>query len=587
LIEHMMGNTRPILFALGGTGAIVLTIACANIVGLLLVRAIARRRESAVRSALGASRWRIARLWLTESLLLAGGGLIGGVILAWWGTRALVALAPESTPQLDRITLTWPVMIFAIVVCLASALICGLVPAWLSARVNPWVSLQEGARDSEPRSRRRARHALVVAQLALAMVLLVGAGLMIRSVLALRALDLGYAPERVLTIDVEVHADVDESAVASAATSEPIPPGLDERHRKWVAHVRQEEARAKPYRLVFDGILERVRALPQVKSVGGTYQLPLIYGSIGMDASLLIEGQAPFPSKDWMKNPFVNQMSVTDGYFEAMGTRLVAGRFFTARDTASAAPVVIIGETAARRLFPGRDAVGRQLSVAGGPKDARGLSRWQTVVGVVADGRYRGIEDVRLDVFVPNQQTTQGIHAIVVRTTPTAADPESIAASVRAAILAENPRAVIGRVRSLDTIVGTATAPWRFGMRLFLVLSVVAFALALTGLFGVIAYSAAQRHREMAIRLALGALPAQVRALILREGAALVAAGLIVGSLGTLAATRVLSSVLFGVSSLDVPTISGVAIFIILIALTGCYLATRRTARIDTVSLLR
>jgi ABC-type antimicrobial peptide transport system permease subunit len=196
----------------------------------------------------------------------------------------------------------------------------------------------------------------------------------------------------------------------------------------------------------------------------------------------------------------------------------------------------------------------------------------------------RGLEDVRLDVYLPHQQATQRNHAIVVRTT---AEPAAIAASVRAAILAANPRAVIGRVQTLDTIVGVATAPWRFGMRLFLVLSGVAFALALTGLSGVIAYSVAQRHREMAIRLALGALPAQVRGLILREGAALIAAGLAIGSLGTLVATRMLASVLFGVSPLDPPTIGGVAIFVVLTTLTACYIATRRIARIDAVSLLR
>jgi putative ABC transport system permease protein len=400
-------------------------------------------------------------------------------------------------------------------------------------------------------------------------------------VLALRALELGYVPERVLTIDITAHAEVDGSGV-----NDPMPAGLDERQRKWLDHVRRAEARAKAYRRVYDTILDRVRALPQVHAAGGASQLPLVLGPIGTDASVLLEGQAEYPAKDWMKNPQVNQMAVTDGYFEAMGTRLVAGRFFTARDTAATMPVVIIGETAARRFFPGRDAVGRKLSVAGAPKDATGNSRWQTVVGVVADGRLRGIDDVRLDVYMPHQQATQSIDAMVMRTTA-ATDPARIAASARAAILAANPRAVIGRVRTLGTIVDTAIAPWRFGMLLFLVLASVAFALALTGLFGVIAYSVAQRHREMAIRLALGALPSQVRALILREGAALVAAGLAIGSGVTLAATQVLSSVLFGVSPLDLPTIGSVVLFVVLIALTACYFAARRTARIDTVGLLR
>jgi hypothetical protein len=276
LTEHRLGNTEPILLALGGTGGIVLAIACANIVGLLLVRAIARRRESAVRSALGASSWRIASLWLTETLLLAGVGLVGGLLLVWWGTRALVALAPESTPQLDRIALTWPVVVFAVVVCLTSATVCGLVPSWLMARLNLWASLQEGARAARTRFR-----------------LHTGAR---------------------MTLDVSADAEVDESGV-----NEPMPGGLDAPQRKWLEYVRREEARAKPYRLAFDGILEGVRALPQVRAAGGASQLPLIDGPIGTDASILLEGQAPYPADDWKKNPFVNQMSATDGYFEAMG----------------------------------------------------------------------------------------------------------------------------------------------------------------------------------------------------------------------------------------------------------------------------
>jgi putative ABC transport system permease protein len=404
---------------------------------------------------------------------------------------------------------------------------------------------------------------------------------MIRSVLALQRLDLGYVPAHVLTIDVAAHTAADDE---KAPVEAPVGTSLEDRKRAYLARVTRAETLMKPYRVAYDRILDRVRALPQVQSAGGTYQLPLIYGPIGMDASILLEGQAPFPANDWMQNPTVNQMSVTEGYFETMGTRLIKGRLFTARDTVTAPSVVIISEAAARRFFPGRDPIGRQLSVAGAPRDAKGNAQWQTVVGVVSDGRLRGIDDVRLDVYAPHQQVTQRVNAIVLRT---AADPSQITSVVRAAILEANPRAIIGRVQTLDTIVGTAMAPWRFGMLLFTVLAAVAFALALTGLFGVIAYSVAQRHREMAIRLALGARPDQVRRLVLGEGARLIAAGLAIGSVAALAGARALTSVLFGISPADPLTIIAVFAFVMLIASAACHLAARRTARIDTVSLLR
>ena len=583
LTTFVLGNTRPILLALCGTGAIVLVIACANAIGLFLVRVLARQRDSAVRIALGASRPRIVALWLTESALLAAAGLLGGLILASWGTHALGALAPESTPQLDRITLTWRGLVFASIVGLGAAFVCGVVPGWLASRRELRASLQDGTRTSESTSQRRARHALVVGQLALAMILLVGAGLMIRSVLVLRSLDLGYVPSRVLTIDVTAYSEADVLA-AKVAPPPPIDGSLEARMRAFLERARRDEVLMQPYRMAYDSILARVRALPQVHAAGGTYQLPLIYGPIGVDASILLEGQARFPARDWMKNPTVNQMSVTEGYFEATGARLLGGRLFTAHDTAASPAVVIISETAARRLFPGREPVGRQLNVAGAPRDAEGTSRWQTVVGVVSDSRLRGIDDVRLDVYMPHQQSTQRANAIVVRTT---ADPAALAPAVRAAILAVDPRAVIGRIDTLDAIVDTATAPWRFGMLLFTALAAVAFSLALTGLFGVIAYSVAQRHHEIAIRLAVGALPRQVQVMILREGAVLVASGLTLGLLGAVAGARALASVLFGITPADPPTFVAVVGFVTLVTLTACYFAARRTARVDTLRLLR
>jgi putative ABC transport system permease protein len=583
LTTFVLGNTRPVLLALCGTGAVVVIIACANIIGLFLVRVLARQRDSAVRVALGASRGRIVALWLTESGILAAAGLFFGLMLAWWGAHALAALAPVSTPQLDRITLTWNGLMFATVVSLAGACVCGTVPGWLASRRAMDASLSDGARAGETASQRRGRHALVVGQLALALMLLVGAGLMIRSVLVLRSLDLGYLPSRVLTVDVAAYSEAD---VLAAKTPPPAPAdgSLEARRRAFLERARRSEELMRPYRLAYDGMLARVRALPQVQAAGGTYQLPLIYGPIGMDASILLEGQALFPARDWMRNPTVNQMSVTEGYFEATGARLLAGRLFTSRDTAASAPVVVIGETAARRFFPGREPIGRQLIVAGAPRDADGNSRWQTVIGVVSDSRLRGIDDLRLDVYMPHQQTTQRANAIVIRTTT---DPAELAPAVRAAILAADPGAVIGRVQTLEAIVDTAMAPWRFGMLLFTLLAAVAFTLALTGLFGVMAYSVAQRHHEIAVRLAVGAMPRQVQALILREGAMLIVAGLALGVLGAAAGGRALASVLFGITPADPMTFVAVIGFVTLATLAACYVAARRTARVDALRLLR
>jgi putative ABC transport system permease protein len=548
LMQYMFGDTRLILLALGGTGAIVLLIACANIVGLLLVRALARRRDFAIRLALGASRWRTIRVWLTESLLLAGVGLIAGVLLAWWGARALVSLAPADTPRLDDVGLNLWVLLFACAVCLLSAIGCAIVPAWVASRPELRESLKDGARQSEGRSRRRARHTLVIAQLAMAMVLLVAAGLMIRSVINLRQLDLGYNPDRLLTVDV----------------------GFS---------VKDAQQR----RMQLETLLTRIRAFPEVESAGAMLLLPLVHGPVGWDATVGLEGQT-FESMEWMKNPIVNHESVTPGLLETMGTRLTDGRLFTARDTEKSQPVVIVSESAARRLWPGKRGVGQRLMPPGPLKDAQGKPLMSTVVGVVQDARYRGINDVRLDLYVPHEQDNNQVGSVVVRTT---GDPVRVAGAVREAVREIDPQAIVGKPETMEAIVGRAMAPWRFAMLLFTVLSTVAFALAITGLFGVISYAVAQRDREIAVRLALGALPSQVRAMIVWQGAALVGVGVVVGVVGAAIAARMLAALLFGIAPLDGATFAAVAGLVAGVALLACHLAAGRTGRIDAVTLLR
>jgi putative ABC transport system permease protein len=574
LVEHLFGRTQDTLVALGGTGLIVLLIACANIIGLLLVRAIAGRRDAAIRLALGASRAQMLRLWLSESLLLAAAGLAGGVLLAQWGAKALVALAPASTPNLDRVEINLPVIVFACVVCLASAMVCGLVPAWIASRPVMRDALTDGARGSEGRSPRRARHALVIVQLGMAMMLLVAAGLMVRSVVNLYRLDLGYEPSRLLTVSVET------------------------------------SRKGRPQVQAFvDEVMTRVRALPEVESVAGMNLVPLALGPIGNDALVILEGQ-DVKSMEWLKNPAVSKQTVTPGYFEAMGTRLIAGRTFTRQDNEHAPMVCVLSETAARKLWPGQpspsSALGRKVLIPGSVLDVQGRMQFQTVIGIVEDARFRGVDDVRLDGYLAYAQTTDNVGWLMIRTkggrdrpsgwsrrvdvpeqTVAEVDPANVAASVRSVVKGIDSQAIISRVEPLEEIVATATAPWRFAMMLFAVLATVAFALAITGLSGFISYAVAQRHREIAIRLALGALPYQVRMMIVRQGATLVAVGLVLGVTGALLVSRLLSTLLFGVEPFDLLTFAGVAGLVTAIALLACHLSARNTTRIQAWMLLR
>ena len=460
----------------------------------------------------------------------------------------LVPLAPAGVPQLGDATVDARIAAVSVVIAVLVAVACAAAPAWHSSSAGLTMRLKE-TRLAEGRESRRTRRLLITAQVAIAMSLLVGAALLVRSFAALRQLDLGFYPERVLTLTVEPQVD----------------------------------ARAQ-YRAVYDTILERVAAIPGVESVGAVYLRPLAHGPIGMDNGALLEGQSIDEPDSWRNNPTLNFQGVTPGYFAAMRIPLLQGRLFTADDDHErAAGAVILSESAARRLWPGENPLGKRMSVASG-RTEDGRFPWQTVIGVVADVRYRGLDDVRLDVYLPSGQTLNRVKHLMVRTS---SDPLSMVTLVRGAISQASDRVLVEHVATMNGVVDAAMAPWRFSMTIFVALAVIGVGLAAVGLFGVVAYSVSQRTPELALRLAIGARPAQLLRMVLWEGGRLVLAGIAIGAAAAAAMNNWLSTLLFDVNPYDPSTFVAVVVLLGSITLLACYFAARRVACIDAMVALR
>jgi predicted permease len=470
-----------------------------------------------------------------------------GVLLAWIGLGPLLALAPSSLPRLEDVGIDLPVLVFALGLCLITTLLCAIVPAiQASAR---------GARDAVLRARSGngprpllGRGLLTAVQVALATVLLTGAGLLVRSFDQLRQIDLGFEPQHVLTLDVEPQAQT---------TAE--------------------------YRLEYDAIIERVAALPEVEAVGAVYQRPLAYGPFGMDSGYLLEGQRIDTPESWRDNATLNFEGVTPGYFNAMRIALRRGRFFSPRDSADAPGVAIVSESTARRLWPGKDAVGQRLSIASGRTEA-GAFPMQTVVGVVADVRYRGIDDRRFDIYMPATQTLNRVKHLMVRTS---GDPAAVARSVQAAVSAVTRSALVEYVDTVDRMVFEAIAPWRFSMAMLVGLAALGVMLAATGLFALVAYSVDQRAPELAVRLAIGAGPGTISRMVLWQGGRFAIAGLVVGVALSLAFANRMSALLFEVPARDLFTFVAAAGLLGATAFLASYLAARRVVRVDPLQTMR
>jgi putative ABC transport system permease protein len=547
LHEDLVGGVRRALLILLGAVGFVLLIACANVANLTLARATARAKEMAVRTALGASRWRIARQLLTESLLLALAGGALGLLLASWGVELLVKLSPADVPLLGETSLDAPVFLFTLGVSLATGLVFGVAPALHSSKFELSETLKEGGRGGTEGGRRsRVRNVLVVSEVALSLVLLVGAGLLLRSFVRLLGTDPGYSPERVLTLRVALST----------------------------AKYPDEQARAAFFR----DALERVRAVPGVEAAAVTNLLPL--GPSDIFNTFQIEGRPPF-APDEQRG--ARSYSVTPEYFRVLGVALRRGRAFNDADDAGAQPVIVVNEAFERLYFPGGDALGARISLdddSNVPQPAR------VVVGVVGNVRFEKLNgDENAEYYIPYFQGAARQTEVVVRSK--GPDMAPLTASVRAALKAADPNLLIWETRTMDELVGRSVAPQRFNATLLGLFALIALVLASVGIYGVMSYTVEQRTHEIGVRMALGAQRRDVLRLVVGRGMTMALAGVALGLAASFALTRVMSSLLFEVSATDAATFVAVPVLLSAVALVACLVPAWRAMKVDPMVALR
>jgi putative ABC transport system permease protein len=547
-VDHVVGPARQALWVLLGAVVVLLLIACVNVSGLMLTRVAQARRANAVQLALGASDTVLARQWLTEAGLLAAVGGAAGLALASVLTSAMLALAPDGIPRLADARLNPPVALAAIAATLLAALICGIGPLRLTRGGQLRDALQDSSRATASARPMRLRNALVVVQVALAVVLLVAAGLITRSFQALRALDLGFQSDGVLSVQID--------------------PRVEPLHvNAWMRT-----------------LIDELSTLPGTTAVGAVYLRPLGLGPIGQGTTVVLEGQPDTPETA-AANPMLNYQVATPGYFTAMRIPLRAGRVFTDDDRDSGERVVVVGEATARRLWPGRDAVGQRLLTAsfdqrpGAPKKA-----WRRVIGVVADVRYRGLHELSLDLYDPSTQSTTPVTDLVIRAS---GPPLALASIVADHARRLSPTAIVDGVTTLDALVARAWAPWRFGAWVFTLFALVATALTAVGLFGVVALDVAARRREFAVRLAVGATSGAVARGVFGGAARRVALGLAAGVATAAAFSSTLQGLLIAVPPTDALTYAAVVAVIVAVVLVATYVPVRRAMRVAPAEVLR
>ena len=553
LKEKVVGNVETPLLVLVGAVGFVLLIACVNVAHMLLARAAARQKELAVRTALGARRSRVIRQVLTENLLLAGMAGSLGLLLAYAGTRALVALSPADIPRVESVSIDSGVVVFLLFITILTSIAFGLVPALHASHVNLTDTLKENSRgSSEGIHRNRLRNILVVSEFALALTLLIAAGLMIRSFVALESVDPGFNPHGVLSMIVPV------------AGSREAEPGR----------------RAIFYRQM----LERVRAVPGVESAAGINHLP-IAGDL-WDRTFLIEGR-PTPAPTDL--PDAVYRVATPAYFQTMGIRLLQGRDISDVDTVNAPPIVVINQTMARTFWPNRSPLGQRIAFTGDKNP-----NWMTVIGVVKDPMlhdWTGKPYPELYVAAFQDRAFLGItgtHAdyitLVVRTT---GDPAALTSSVKSAIWSIDGNLPVSNVLTMNDAIAEANAQPRFEMLLLGIFAVIALVLAAVGIYGVMSYAVARRTHEIGIRISLGASRGNVLLLIIRQGLTLALVGSAVGLVSAFMLARLMTKLLYGVAPTDPATFAGVAALLIAVALLACYIPARRAMRIDPVIAMR
>lgn len=550
ILSYLVGPARPALFAIGGAAATLLLIGCLNVAGLLLVHGAARRREVAVRFALGARRSHIIRQLLGESLILSLTGCAGGIGLANATIGAIVRLVPVEVPRLDEASIDGRAALAALALSLVTSVIVGGLPAWRHSSQHLLPELQErSAGGTAASASPRLRKLFVAVQLAAAVVLLTGAGLFTRSFIALLRLDFGFDPNHVLTFRV--------TQPASAVT----------REQEWA---------------LVDAVIDRARQLPGAVAAGAVYERPFAHGAIGMDTGVLLEGQR-LSADSSSRNPILNWEAATPDYFRAMDIRLLQGRLFEDTDTEKTPPVVIVSEALARRLWPGQDPIGRRLLAYGAPGDPQHPG-WQTVVGVVESARYREVESPRFDLYLPYRQAPNPVQHFVLRV---AGDPSAAAPPLRAAVSTIDPRMRVDGISTMNDIVGRVRAPWRFSAVVVSVFSVMAVAFAAVGVAALIAYTVTQRTREIGVRMALGATRRHVVGLLIKEAAWMTTGGLALGVVAAWMLRRTVAHLLFNVSAGDAATFSVVIVTLSTVALLAVYFPARRAADVDAAVALR
>ena len=553
IMTHLLGPARPALLAIAGASGALLLIACANAAALILVHGAGRRREVAVRFALGARRLQIVRQLFCESIVLSLIASVLGVGLAYVSFGAIVSLAPIEVPRLDEAAIDVRALVFALVLCLGTAVMVGLFPAWRHSGAAPVAGLLERSRSATAASSSaRARKLLVAVQLAAVVVLLTAAGLFMRSFNALLRLDLGFDPQGVLTFNL----------------------GFSE---------EKHDTKEKHWALV-DAVLDSARRLPGAIAAGAVFQRPFAHGAIGMDTNVIIEGQ-PLASESASRNPILNWEVATPDYFRAMDIRLLQGRLFNERDTVKSPLVIIVGQSLAARLWPGQDPIGRRMLAYGAPDPEKGKQPvWQTVVGVVEDARYREVETPRFDLYLPYRQAPNHVQHFMVRLS---GDPRAAVPALRSAVAALDPGARVDGFSTMDEVVGRAFAPWRFSSIVVSAFAAIALTFAAVGIATLVAFAVTQRTREIGVRVALGAQTRDVVVLVASEGAWVALAGLAIGVLAAWILRRSVEPMLFGVAPDDTLTFGGVALLLGVVSLLAAYLPARSAARIDPAAALR
>src|SRR3984893_17316358 len=548
LHDQVVGGMRTGLAILLGAVVFVLLIACANLATMLLARASARERELAIRIALGAGRWRLLRQMLTESVALALAGAAGGIVLSIWGLEFLKQIGARTIPRLAEVNVDLVVLTVTAVVAVGTGILFGLIPAFASAKPELTEALKEGGRSSTTGARRnQIRNSLVVAEVALALVLLVGAGLLLKSYARVQNIDPGFDRRNVLTAEIDL-----------PAPKYPHPGNPDYNHGEAIVNFWNEA-------------LRRVRQLPGVEAAAATIVLPL--SGSNTDSSFAIEGRAVAEKEP---TPDEELRTVSSDYFKVLKTPLLRGRFFIESDNADAPLVVIINDALAKKYWPGEEALGKRITFSDPRKPD---VKWLTIVGIVRSIRHRGLDvDPAPEYYVP---LAQGPWHAMVLTVRSAQDPRSLTSAVRREIQSIDPDQPMANVRTLEAVTADSVAPRRMSMVLLAAFAGIALLLASVGIYGVISYLVVQRTHEIGVRMALGAQRGDVLRLVVGHAAKLVGIGTVIGLVLALLSTRTLSALLYSVGAFDATTFVFVTVMLAAVALLASYIPALRATRAD------